>query len=334
MVKNVKFDNKMYDVIIKNNLLDEIEHYININKKTLVLTDDLVPNVYYNKILNKCSNAVLYVMKHGEENKTLDTVNSIYNFLLENEFSRDSQIICLGGGIVGDLGGFVAATYKRGIDFVLVPTTTLSMVDSSIGSKVGININGIKNAIGAFYSPSIVLIDPTTLKTLPVRHFNNGLVEALKMGLCLNKELFYLFKKDLSDDILFNIICLSIDTKKKVVEIDPLEQNIRRVLNFGHTIGHAVESISFGELHHGECVAIGMIYSINNQLLKEEVINILSKLNISCSLNINNNLLEGYLKNDKKVINSYINYIVLNDVEDYEIKKYTSLEVLNLIGKE
>ena len=171
----------------------------------------------------------------------------------------------VGGGLVGDLSGFVASIYNRGIKFINIPTTTLSMIDSSVGGKVAVNLNDTKNVIGSFYNPEVVIIDPNVLSTLPTRHYYNGLVEALKMGLCLDKDLYNLFKHDI-DSNLEDIIKMSILAKKNVVELDPKEENLRKVLNFGHTIGHAIESSNFNDFYHGEAVACGMLYFIFDKI--------------------------------------------------------------------
>ena len=322
----------LYDVFIEPYSLKHLKDYFNTDIKSLVITDDLIPVEYVVTVLQQLKNGYLFVMQHGEQNKTLETVNEIYEILLKNEFDRKSQIICLGGGIVGDLGGYVASTYKRGIDFINIPTTTLSMIDSSVGGKVAVNFNGVKNIIGSFYQPKLVLIDESVLDTLPERHLYNGLVEALKMGLCLNEKLYKIF---LEDNFLYrisDIIKLSVLTKKDIVEKDPKEENLRKVLNFGHTIGHAVESLYLDEKYHGEAVACGMIDVIRNIDLRIEVIEILKKFNIDVTINNNDyDKLLKFLKNDKKRNNEVIDFVFLYDVEEYEFVPLTINEAEELL---
>lgn len=238
--------------------------------------------------------------------------------------------MALGGGVVGDLAGFVAATYKRGIDFINVPTSTLSMVDSSIGGKVAVNLNKIKNVVGAFYQPKLVLIDVNVLKTLSTRHYYNGLVEALKMGLILDKKIVDLFSD--IDNNLEKIIELSLKEKKKVVEIDEKETGLRKILNFGHTIGHGIESTHFDEIYHGEAVAMGMLYFISDENLKKSIKDIL-KNKMQINLNANLNLEEVYkiIENDKKISNEFISVIKVPEIGTYVIEDIKLAEIKEIL---
>ena len=314
----------LYDVIIEPYSLRYLKDYFNTDIKSLVITDDLIPVEYVTTVLKQLKDGYCFVMKHGEHNKNLDTVKEIYEVLLKNEFDRKSQIICLGGGIVGDLGGYVASTFKRGIDFINIPTTTLSMIDSSVGGKVAVNFNGVKNIIGSFYQPKLVLIDESVLDTLPKRHLYNGLVEALKMGLCLNRKLYNIFLEENFLDKISDIIKLSVETKRKIVEVDPKEMGVRKVLNFGHTFGHAVESLYLDDIYHGEAVACGMIDVIRNIDLRIEVLGILKRFGISTSIKEEDtDKIIELLKNDKKRNKEVIDFVMLNDVEEYEFVPLT-----------
>ena len=321
---------KEYPVVLKKNSLNNLKDYFNVKTKSIVITDDLVPNVHVQNVLVQLDNAYLYVIKHGEKNKTLSTVNSILEFMLEKGFDRYSQVIALGGGLVGDLSGFVSSIYNRGIKFINIPTTTLSMIDSSVGGKVGVNLNETKNVIGSFYNPEVVIIDTNVLTTLPKRHYHNGLVEALKMGLCLDKDLYNLFKQDI-DSNLEDIIKLAILAKKKVVELDPKEENLRKVLNFGHTIGHAIESSNFNDFYHGEAVAYGMIYFIEDNTLKDEIKTILNKMNINLLKDINLNNLFNHLIHDKKKENDLITIVKLISLEKFEFVKYRIDDIFQIV---
>ena len=188
---NVNLKSKSYKVIIEKGILSKVNNFINKDKKILIVSDDLVPFNYIQCVQNQFNNAYTYIFQHGEKNKNFDTYLNIINTLMKNNFSRHDYVIALGGGVVGDVAGFASMTYKRGLHFVNIPTTTLSMVDSSIGGKTAINYNSTKNVIGGFYQPDIVLIDVNTLFTLPKRHFINGTIEALKTGLLGDKELLW-----------------------------------------------------------------------------------------------------------------------------------------------
>jgi 3-dehydroquinate synthase len=205
----------------------------------------------------------LIEIKSGEQNKTLETCGHIWSRLTEMGFSRKSLLVNLGGGVIGDMGGFAASTYKRGIRFINFPTTLLSMVDASIGGKLGVDFNGFKNHIGVFNEPTAVVVCAEFLKTLPDRQITSGFAEVLKHGLIANRKYWNDVKKaKLESTNWETIIPLSIEIKQQVVSEDPLEAGRRKILNFGHTLGHAIETHYLGtdeELLHGEAIAIGMI---------------------------------------------------------------------------
>ena len=254
---------------------------------------------------------------------------------MDENFDRHDQIIALGGGIVCDLTGFVASTYKRGIDFINIPTTSLAMIDASVGGKTAINFNGVKNVIGTFYDAKAVIIDSTVLETLPKRHLYNGLVEALKMGLCLDRELYKIFLKNDYLNKIDIIIEKSVSSKLKIVEKDPKENNLRKVLNFGHTIGHAIEAANLDKIYHGEAVGIGMLFAIKNKELKEQVKKILLGMGINCGeFPIKPKELIEYILNDKKKNNEKIDFIILEDVEKFTIVPLSLEEITALIEGE
>ena len=316
MELNVNLKENSYKVILGNNILKDLSSYYSLDKKVLVLTDDIVPSSYSDEVLKQTKEGYKYIIKHGEESKNINYYILINKFLLEHEFTRNDLIIAVGGGVVGDLGAFVASTYKRGIDFINVPTSTLSMIDSSVGGKTGIDFNGVKNVIGTFYEPKLVLIDFDTLKTLDERNYNNGLVEALKMGLLFSEELLNLFNNPKGN--IEKIITKSIEYKIKVVEQDELELNERRVLNLGHTFGHAFEISN--KCLHGEGVAKGLMYVINNPLLKIRVKSILNKLNIPLNYFIDKEEVLNLIKNDKKRNDDKISLVKVNYIERYVIE--------------
>ena len=237
-------------------------------RQICVVTDSKVDELYGETVLGSlsaCRKAVKYVFPEGEENKTLDTVKNIYRFLIEEGFDRKDMLIALGGGVTGDITGYTAATYLRGIDYVQIPTTLLAQADSSIGGKTGVDFEGYKNMVGAFKMPRLVYINPAVLQTLGDRAYFSGFAEIMKHGL-INDSLYYewlienmyeICERDLNT--LQEMLIRSCTIKKLVVEKDPTEQGDRALLNFGHTIGHAIEKAKGFQLYHGECVALGAV---------------------------------------------------------------------------
>ena len=312
--------NKDYEIVIEDDLLKDIEKYIDFPSNTLIVTDTNIPESYINQITKKANNAFVYKIKPGENSKNIESYLEITNVLIQNKFNRSDLIIALGGGVVGDLTGFVAATFKRGIDFINIPTSTLSMIDSSIGGKVAVNVNDIKNIVGAFYMPKKVLISLNTLESLSARHYNNGLMEALKAGLIYDKELYDLFKDNTLN--IKDIIIKSLMVKKDVVEKDPLEKGLRKILNFGHTIGHAIESQNFDTIFHGEAIAYGMLYFLNSNF-KEEVKDIIEKIigKVNYKLDVDNAI--NLISNDKKATSNGVDVVVVEKIGEALIKNYS-----------
>ena len=314
-------------VIIEKGCSDHLKDYHVFSGKLMIISDDNIPMSLKEKILSQFENAILVEVSEGEVSKSFDTYQMLMTKLLELGFSRKDTIVALGGGVIGDLSGFVASTYKRGCHFVSIPTTTLSQIDSSIGGKVAINHNGIKNCIGNFYHPEVVFVDVNTLKTLSKRHFYNGLVEALKAGCIQDPVIFNLFKEhvdelDVESPYLEEIITRSLLMKKRVVEEDEKEQNIRKILNFGHTIGHAIESYyHLHDYYHGECVANGMIFIEKNEEIKKDLISILNKMNIPFVKELDEDALIEFMKNDKKASGNKIDIVLVDTLGEAYLKK-------------
>ncbi len=259
--------------------IKQIDKYIK-NNKALIITDNGVPAEYAEAVKSRLNNGIILTLPQGESTKNMDNYQKILSTLVENNFTRTDCIVAVGGGVVGDLAGFAASTYMRGIDFYNIPTTVLSQVDSSVGGKTAIDFMGIKNIVGAFYPPKAVIIDINTLKTLPERQIANGLAESVKMGLTNDKELFELFENSNPLETLEEIIYRSVKIKAEIVEADEKEKGLRRVLNFGHTLAHAIESVNQMEkYYHGECVAIGMVPMCALEI-RDRVIKVLNKLNL------------------------------------------------------
>lgn len=271
---NVNLGNRTYPIFIENhgfkNAAKEIVRQSDASSY-IIISDENVAALYYEKLKSALeqgdARCVLYKIAPGEASKSLTTAEQIYNWLLANRIYRDAVIVALGGGVVGDLAGFVAATYLRGVRWVQIPTTLMAQVDSSVGGKVGVNHPLAKNSIGAFYQPQLVWIDPMTMKTLPRREILNGMAEVVKYGLILDAELFEFLEinfdkiASLADAEFFNhVIQTCCRLKAMVVEQDERESDYRRILNFGHTIGHALENATdYRFFKHGEAIAWGML---------------------------------------------------------------------------
>ncbi len=272
---NVKYQSKpCYDIVFRESFDDLAREICNIRedadkRKICIVTDSNVGPLYLKEVQDCLRNVFAVVetftIPAGEENKTLDQVRNLYRFLIEHHFDRKDMLLALGGGVIGDMTGFTAATYLRGVDFVQVPTTLLSQADSSIGGKTGVDFDGFKNMVGAFKMPRLVYMDFCTLKTLDGRQFSSGFAEVMKNGL-LKDAKFYSWLVDHSYEItdreipvLREMLYRSCDIKRQIVEKDPTEQKDRALLNLGHTLGHAIEKYSHFRLAHGECVALGCV---------------------------------------------------------------------------
>ncbi len=271
-------------------------------------------------------NALIVEIKSGEENKNLGTCEKIWSFLTENQFTRKSLLVNLGGGVIGDMGGFVASTFKRGIKFINVPTTLLSQVDASIGGKLGIDFNHLKNHIGLFRDPDHVIVNSNFLETLDTRELRSGFAEVIKHTLIKDRSQWQVLKKNTFESQNWNeLIPRSIAIKNAVVSADPTENGFRKILNFGHTIGHAIEShllMTPNKLLHGEAIAIGMILEGHLSLQKGWLTEIeFSEINdfIVSTFTLPNQLpdletIEEYLMQDKKNDSKGISFSLLNGI--------------------
>jgi len=334
----VKLAYHSYPIMIQTDSLFQIGKHIPQyvpGNTFIIITDSNVAVHYAEKIVSSLTQygakCCLYRIKPGEASKSLTTAEQIYTWMLANRFHRDDVIIALGGGVVGDLAGFIAATYLRGIRWVQIPTTLMAQVDSSVGGKVGVNHPLAKNSIGAFYQPQLVWIDPLTLTTLPRREIYNGLAEVIKYGLILDSELFEFLEVNLNKmlslenwDILIHVIRTCCRLKSLVVEKDERETDYRRILNFGHTIGHALENITeYRYFRHGEAVAWGMLaataMSRQKLLLPEDqfnriqnVINFVEKPTLPGDISVDQ-ILEA-IQSDKKMGKDGLKFVLLEDI--------------------
>lgn len=317
-VKAQKFE---YDIMIKNHLLDEIESYIDTSKKYIIISDDLIPSNIIRKVTYKLKNHLLFRFPHGESSKSIFEYSRLMNEIINSLPTRDVTIIALGGGVTGDLAGFIAATLYRGVDLIQIPTTLLSQIDSSIGGKVAVNSNTAKNSIGCFYPAKLVLIDPQTLVSLDKRQFNNGMAEMIKYGMIFSKELFEFIEKE---DILSNIDKLIYDSlliKKYFVENDEFDQSIRQILNFGHTFGHAYEAYyNYDKYLHGEAISLGMIKATNHSILPK-LIKVLNKFSLPIEDKAMKSDLLEFIKKDKKNKTDYLSFIKVDEIGKAYIEK-------------
>lgn len=315
-----------YNIEIERGGLLKAGQYLNLDRKVMIITDEGVPTEYAEKIAEQCRLGYIKVVPQGEGSKSFQTAEEILKDMLELQFSRKDCVVAVGGGVVGDLSGFVASLYMRGVDFYNVPTTLLSQVDSSIGGKTAVNLAGFKNMVGAFYQPKAVLIDPDTLDTLPERQVVNGLMESIKMGMTNDKELVALCAEENWKENLDKIIEKSLLVKKYVVEEDEKESHLRKILNFGHTIGHGFESVAKGKYLHGECVGLGMLY-MSSDNVKEELLKIYKNLGfeVPSEEEFQMDKVKEAITHDKKASASkcsvvYVSEIGNGSIEDWEMK--------------
>lgn len=323
-----------YNIELERGIISHASEYLNLNRKVMIVTDAGVPSSYAKQIAEQCKEAYIKVLPPGEANKTLQSVEIVLKEMLENQFSRKDCVVAVGGGLIGDLAGVAASLYMRGLDFYNIPTTLLAQVDSSIGGKTAVNLDGIKNVVGAFYQPKAVLIDPETLNTLSERLLLNGLMEALKMGITNDAELVAVFQKKDWKKHIDEIVEKSLLIKKHVVEQDEKESHLRKILNFGHTIGHGFESAAHGKYLHGECVAMGMLYMVSPKL-KEELLKIYDNLgfNVPETSEFDMNEVKEAILHDKKASGDSCSVVYAEEIGQAQIIEWSMQEVLERLGE-
>lgn len=343
-----------YDIVFTDSfelLVDELKAFDVENRRVAVIADSNTSALFGDTVIQllegHCMQTLLYSFPAGESNKTLDTVRDIYKALIEAKFDRKDLLIALGGGVVGDVTGFVAATYLRGVDFIQIPTTMIAQSDSSIGGKTGVDFDGYKNMVGAFYMPKLVYMNVATLKKLDDRQFYAGFAEVMKHGL-IKDAIFYEWLldnmyeiHDRNEAVLEEMIMRSCTVKKLVVEKDPTEKGDRALLNFGHTIGHAIEKAMNFEMVHGECIALGMVAAAyiswkHNWLSMEEyyeVRDMFVPFNLPISIDsIDPEEILKLTKSDKKMEGTQIKFVLLKKVGKAVIDKtVTDDEILDAI---
>ncbi len=342
-----------YNIYIENGLINKIGSLLQKDfsgEKIVIITDSNVEKLYGDKLMDILSNSGYTVktitVPAGEQSKSIKQLEHIYNQLTALDINRSNMIIAFGGGVIGDLAGFAASTYLRGIPYVQIPTTLLAQVDSSIGGKTGVNLKSGKNLVGSFYQPQAVFIDPELLSTLPQEHWSNGMAEVIKYGAIKDKELFHMLmnSRDYSDlqQNLEQVILKCVTIKKELVEEDEKDTGVRMLLNFGHTLGHVIENYFEYSLYtHGEAVAIGMcVITHNSEKMGLTTLSTYSKLVEICKKyklpfempKMDIQKIREIIRLDKKFSDKNANLIVLSDIGNSYIHKATANTVLSYFG--
>jgi len=329
----VKLDKNSYNITLEYGALERAGEIFDLSRKEFIVTDNGVPEKYAKAIAHRSKECYIETINAGEDSKSIETYAKILSDMLAFNMGRGDCVIAVGGGVVGDIAGFAAATYMRGVDFYNVPTTLLAMVDASVGGKTAVDLNGVKNAVGAFYQPKAVLADPKTLETLNDRQFSEGMAELIKMAVTFDEELFSRIENEtVTDSNLGELIGRAIQIKAFVVEKDERDEGLRTALNFGHTIGHAIESAANGALLHGECVAMGMLPMCSEEAGKR-LERVLSGYSLRTEIPFDAAVLEPYMRHDKKAANGKINAVIVKNPGSFEMKKLTVEEILSRIGE-
>ena len=342
----VKLEDRSYPIYIGKNILSDksLLGKINVNNFALV-TNKKIKSLHLSKIKNNSIKKNQIILSDGEKYKNQESISKIYSYLLKNKFSRDSCLVAFGGGVIGDMTGYASATYQRGINFIQIPTTLLSMVDSSVGGKTGINHPLGKNMIGAFHQPIAVIIDTEILRTLSKRQFNAGMAEVIKYGIIKDKNFFKWITKNclnikLQDpESIIKIIKRSCEIKAEIVSQDEEEKNIRALLNLGHTFGHAIENVlGYGKWLHGEAIACGFLIAssvaIQNKTMSinqyNDIKNLLEVFDLPTKLpkNINIENLFNAMLVDKKVKDNKMVYVLPNGIGDSYITNKISRKIV------
>lgn len=320
----VRTSTKEYPVLLERGLLQKAGKIIGRQGHVFLISDDGVPEKWRSCLQEQYPGAPMHVFAHGEQSKNIETWKGILEDMLAHHVSRSDTVIALGGGVTGDMAGFAAASYMRGIAYVNIPTTSLSQIDSSIGGKTAVDLNGCKNSVGAFWQPDMVLVDPEVLSTLPDRHLSNGLIEAVKEGLTFDPALFGLFEDGDPRDHLEEIIGRCLKIKRDVVEADEREGGRRKLLNFGHTYGHAYETCGgMTSYYHGECVGMGMMTIIRNPVLKQRLAAVLRKLNAPLSCSFDPADVMAVIRNDKKADHDHVTVVRVEEIGGGYLEDWT-----------
>lgn len=326
----VNLKENSYNIYIGKNLLSIAADFFSLGRRVLIVTDEGVPAEYAKALAGQCREPYIVTVKPGEGSKTIAVFESLCREMMKNGFTRKDCVCAVGGGVVGDLAGFAAASYMRGIDFYNIPTTVLSSVDSSVGGKTGVNLDSIKNIVGAFKQPKGVIVDPALTVSLPERQVANGLAEAVKMALTFDSGLFEMFEKEDIKASLEEIIVRSLKLKIAVVEQDEKEAGLRKVLNFGHTIGHGIESLGLG-FYHGECVALGMLPMCSPEV-RARLIPVLEKIGLPTKAEFDRKAAMNAISHDKKAAVGGVSAVFADEIGSYRIENIDLYKIQNLLN--
>jgi len=344
----VRTRSRTYPVYVGNDFLRRLNQFVpKESVKLFIVTDDIISDIHLDSLVggiqNRETEIVTKILPSGERAKSLDTVQHLYKFLAENLASRSDTVIALGGGVIGDLAGFLASTFKRGMNLLQVPTTLLAQVDSSLGGKTGVNLEWGKNLVGTFYQPHAIIADVATLETLPDVQYTAGVAEVIKYGVIMDAQLIELLseKKDeiIQRDVeaVTTVVERCLRNKARIVEKDETEHGTRQILNFGHTIGHAVEICSEHSISHGEAVAIGMleearyavrIDALDNQSL-EELESLVCSFNLPTVIpsSLSKEDLMDVMRQDKKIRNGGLSLPVPVELGRVEMKVVEGISI-------
>lgn len=338
---------RRYDVIIGSGILNDADRYISDvigSRRAVIVSDDNVYPLYGEKLKACLTNAGYdvreFVFPHGEQSKSHETLLKLYGFLAASDMTRADSIIALGGGVTGDMAGFAAATYLRGIDYIQIPTSLLAQIDSSVGGKTAVDIPAGKNLVGAFKQPKLVLSDTDVLSSLPGDFFDDGMGEAVKYGMIWSEKLFELIASGTVKEHLEELITECVDIKRQVVETDETDKGLRMILNFGHTLGHSIEKTqNFCGLSHGKAVAVGMYlmtkaaekHGIITDVISERLKTCLEANGLPWSVDIPAETLFANSVNDKKRFSDDINVIICKTIGKADIVKMPISEYKQLV---
>ena len=331
---------RSYDIILKRGALENLYQFARLDRRVAIVTDSGVPEAYARRVADQCRDARIITVPQGEASKSLKILETVLRQMLDFGMGRGDLVVAVGGGVVGDLAGFAASIYMRGVDFINCPTTTLSMIDSSIGGKTAVDLGDTKNIVGTFWQPKLVIVDPDTLSTLPQRHFVNGLAEAVKAALLADPELFSIFEQGDVDARIDEIIYRCLRFKKNIVEQDETEQSMRKALNFGHTLGHGIEAVRGIKgrrttgLYHGECVALGMLPMIESKTLQKRVRAVYRRLGLPLRASYDKQKVLAEMLHDKKAQAGQITLIKVPGLGCWRTETVPAAALPTLLGLE
>lgn len=331
---------RSYDIILKRGALENLYQFARLDRRVAIVTDSGVPEAYARRVADQCQDTRIITVPQGEASKSLKSLETVLRQMLDFGMGRGDLVVAVGGGVVGDLAGFAASIYMRGVDFINCPTTTLSMIDSSIGGKTAVDLGDTKNIVGTFWQPKLVIVDPDTLSTLPQRHFVNGLAEAVKAALLADPELFSIFEQGDVDARIDEIIYRCLRFKKNIVEQDETEQGMRKALNFGHTLGHGIEAVRGIKgrrttgLYHGECVALGMLPMIESKTLQKRVRAVYRRLGLPLRASYDKQKVLAEMLHDKKAQAGQITLIKVPGLGCWRTETVPAAALPTLLGLE